>query len=470
MFRLGTESNQHLPAVRQGFALRDIVAVLYRRRLIILAISLPIIVAGGLNLFRQAGAYTASSRVLVELRRVDQPQWDTSQYLDYDRELSTMFNIAMSVPVAEIAAEALVDSIPIIRTIDPVLLDLENVVQLRDYLLGGLDVNTVGESTILDFRFTAIKPRMAIMATTALRDAFIDFQNFGKQKPAAIAFYHEQMASVRAEIDSLLEVRGEVLVAAGYSSLADELRYDSGQIADTRTDLIDVQAELVTLRQRRTTLLEFMDRDPREFPIGKHESRAEPLVYLRNLVLKHEDDLHSILSVHTESSLPAQRQLALLERSLARMREEQRSYIESIEVSIKVQSEQEAFLQAKLTEMRNQSKRGPIAYQRVSLLDVEINSLKSLMEDLQTKWGEVRMNQMADERVSGVIALADSELVSVLSRGKTFVYFAVLIVMAIALGIIVAFILEGFDHRIYVPRDVEQNLMIPVLASVTEVE
>ena len=77
---------------------------------------------------------------------------------------------------------------------------------------------------------------------------------------------------------------------------------------------------------------------------------------------------------------------------------------------------------------------------------------------------------MADERVSSVTPLTEPEIMLVLSGSKTMVYFIMISVFALALGIVVALILESLDHRVYHPKDVEDNLKLPVFASVTRTD
>lgn len=460
-----------LPTLRQALSMRDVIFVLFRRRWIILAISMPIIIVGGISLFGQTGIYTAASRVVVELQKVELPQWNTTgRNVDYDRELSTLFNIAMSVPVAQKAAEALADSFDIIKALNPEFSGNETLSDLRDYLLHGLDVGPVGESTILEFRFAAARPRVALMASGAIRDAFIGYHNFGRRNPQAVAYYKDQIDAVRAQIDSLYEVRAEAQREGGYSSMADDLRHGSGQLADLQDALMKVRVDRRGLEREYSELLLFLDRDPREFPIGRDESAAESLVYLRNLVLKHEDELHSILSVHTEDSVPARRQQALLEQSLARLRIEQAAYIESVRLEKEDLAEREAILAEQIGTVRAHNSLAPEAYGKVSILDTEIESLRRLLQDFQSKWGEVRMNEMADDRVSSVAALTDPELISSLTGGKTIVYFAVLTGFALALGLVGGFVVESLDHRIYTPHDVEAKLRLPVLASIGEAD
>jgi hypothetical protein len=314
---LGKEPTLNLPSTTHQVAVspRDVVFVLFRRRWVMLAIALPIIILGGVSLLGRTSTSTAATRVVVEFLNVDRPQWNiTGRNIDFDRELSTLTNIAMSVSVAEDAAEALADSLPAIRAMDPNLVEIQSVTDLRDLLLGGLDVNIVGESNILEFRHTDPNPRIALMAAGAMRTAFIRYENFGRRKAGAVAYYEEQLNTVRADIDSLLAVRGAVLGQAGFSSLEDELRYSTGDAAELENQLRKVQVDRAQLESEYNHLKGFLERDPREFPAGQDESRASTLVGWRDLVGKQEDALNSILSIHTDDSVPARRQKALLEQ------------------------------------------------------------------------------------------------------------------------------------------------------------
>jgi uncharacterized protein involved in exopolysaccharide biosynthesis len=450
---------------------REIVFVLFRRRWIIVAIAVPIILAAGGSLLGRTGSYTAASRVLVELLNVDQPRWNTTgRSVDYDRELSTLLNIAMSVSVADYAAEALADSLSVVRQIDPKLAGLAQGDAFRDYLLRGLEVNVVGESNILEFRHTAENPRVALMATGALRDAFINYENFGRRNLGAVDYYSEQVSTVRAEIDSMLALRGGILERTGYTSLEDEMRYSTGSAADVEAQIRKVQVEKEQLESEYARLKSFLGRDPREFPAGQDESRASTLVGWRDQVGKHEDALNSILSIYTEDSLPARRQKALLDRSLERLREEEVAYTESIYLALMSTSQREITLRGQLEELKSDNRRLPYVYQQISLIDSDIKSLRDLLDDLQGKWGEVRMSEMADDRVSQMVVLTEPELVTVLAGGKTMVYLSMIIVFALALGMVAAFVQESLDHRIYMPRDVEDNLKLPVFASVSRAE
>lgn len=459
------------PVRTRGLGPREVIFTLFRRRWILLAVALPIVLAAGGSLLGRAKTTTAATRVLVELTNVDQPRWNIGgRNIDYDRELSTFMNIALSVSVAERAAEVLADSVPVIKALDPELAQLEAGSELRDFLAGGLEVNLVGESNILEFRFTTGNPRVALMAVGAYRDGFIAFENQGRRNTGAVQYYAEQVAAVRANIDSLLAVRGAILGSSGFTSLEDEMRYSTGAVAEAELLLRKVQADRQQISAEYDFLKGFLDRDPREFPAGQDQSRSSTLVGFRDLVGKHEDTLNTILAVHTPESIPARQQRAILEATIDRLHNEQVAYVESIRLALESTRERERTLTSQLAELAAGNQRLPDVYQRVAMLDTDINSLRDLLEDLQGKWGEVRMSEMADERVGKVLKLSNPELVVSLAGGRTSVYLAMVIIMALALGIVAAFIQDSLDHRIYAPQDVEESLKLPVLASVTRVD
>ena len=473
MVSLGNTPVSNLP-VKAGastISLRDIVFMLFRRRWIVLAVSLPIILIGGMSLFRQTGSYTAACRVLVELSRVDLPRWNTTgRNIDYDRELSTMLNIAMSIPVAEMAATVLEDSIPTIMELLPHREGIDQPGGLRDILLGNLNVSAIGESNILEFRFSSSQPRFSLMAVGAMRDAFVENQVHGRKNFKAIAFYNEQVQAVQSQIDSLLTVRTRILTETGYTAIKDQMRNEVGQLAMTEGKLLEAISARKSLELEHETLSAFLDGDPLAFPIGLDESRSPTLVYWRNKVSKHQDELNTILAVDTPDSVPARRQQTIVEKALERLRQEEVSYVGSIWVQLISAKGREQGLREQIEMLRLKNAKGPEAESRISLVDVEVESLRNLLRDIQGKLGEVRLTQMADERVSTVASLTDPEMIMSLSGGKTMVYFIMIAVFAIALGLVVALILESMDHRVYHPKDVEENLQLPVFASVTRTD
>jgi uncharacterized protein involved in exopolysaccharide biosynthesis len=455
---------------QQIFSLRQVVFVLFRRRWIIMCVSLPIMLVGVLGLLGHTRTFTASCKVLLELQSPDQPRWDTrGSSIDFDRELSTYRHMAMSVPVAQMAADRLADSLNVIVRMDPSFSELRKRDNLVEFLLDHMDVSTIGDSNLLDIQFGSIHPNMALMGARACRDAFMDYAVSAGKRRESVGYYREQIRDVAGEIDSLLAIRSGVLQEAGYSSIQDDFRYEAGQVTELEDDYYKEVTARKTLESKIASLKASLAEDPRFFPMGEREGDTGTLIYLKNIVSKHEDKLNELRALHPEDSVPVQRQREVLERAIENLRAEVEVYIESLEIDLAAARAKEASLLGMIDSFKEVTWKAPAVYQRVTLLDTEINTRRSLLEDLQVKMGEVRLSAQADKRISSMLALTDPELVKVFAGGQPLIYFGLVCFFALSLGIVVGFIAENLDHRIYNRRQAEQYLRLRVFGTVSEV-
>jgi uncharacterized protein involved in exopolysaccharide biosynthesis len=450
-----------------SLSLRDIVVTLYRRKWVILAIALPIILVGGLAIFSQSSSYLATARVLVELTNVDQPRWNvTRNYIDYDRELSTMFNIAMSISVAELAAEILEDSIPVIQNLDPVFQEIHTQDDLTALLMGSTTVKVVGESRILEFQVHSAHPRLSMMGVGAMRNAFAKYENQGKKNSQSIAYYQEQIGIVRSQVDSLLSKRSHILQRTGYSEMKEEMRVEAGSLIEAEYKLMEARSERMEIEIQYKGLLAAIQDDPRSFPMGQDESRSSSLVYWRRIVIEHEDTLNELMAVHTLNSIPVVQQQELLKTSIANLQREGEAYTEGVRIKLEGLRSRETMIEELIISYEKRRSEAPDAFYQISMIDAETESMRDLMKSLQGKLGEVRIALQADERVSSIIFLTQPKLMPMLSGGASIMYFLMMAFFAFALGIVVAFVLDLLDHRITTPRDIEEYLHLPIFASI----
>jgi len=449
------------------FSLRDIIVTLYRRKWVLLVVACPIILAGGYALLNQTGSFWATARVLVELANVDQPRWNaTGNNVDYDRELSTMFNIAMSTSVGDLAAESLEDSIPVIRGLDPLLEWIGGKDDLAGLLLGSTNVTVIGESRILEFQVNSPHPRLSLMGVGAMRDAFVDFHVHGYKNNQAIVYYEEQIGLVRAQVDSLLMQRAEILEQAGYTEIEGQLRAEAGGLMEAGYELMEARSARRAMEVRYQVLLAALENDPREFPMGADASRTYSLVDLRKLVIEQENTLNRLKSIHTIDSIPVRQQQELLDTAIESLYREEKAFVESVRIELEIARSKERILSDQVGVYEERQQNAPQAAYLISMIDAETNSMHDVMENLQGKLVEVRIAGQADERVSSIIPLTKPTLSEVISSGKSLLYFMMLVFFALALGVTAAFVLEILDHRISSSEEITEHLQIPVFASI----
>ncbi len=109
----------------------------------------------------------------------------------------------------------------------------------------------------------------------------------------------------------------------------------------------------------------------------------------------------------------------------------------------------------------------PSAYRRITMLDAQIAAKSEFLEGIQIKSGEVRLAQMADERVSRLTRITEPEIVSVISEARKFAFFGALAVFGLALGVLVGVVVDRGDQRIHDARVLSEAVDVPVLGSIS---
>ncbi len=457
---------------REGGAitLRDIAFIMFRRRWIVLAVALPIIAVASLGLFQNVGSFVASTEILLDLQAPEVPRWNTKAYVDYERSLSTYQHMATSVPVARLAATALEDSVEVIVSLDEGAYEsLSNPGELAGFLQSGLDISPVGESSILSMRFGSPNARLSLMAVEACRDAFLNYSIRATKNDQAIEYYSEQVRHVRNEIDSLLVMRAEIISSAGYTSIKENLRLEAATMADLRSQWFSEMADVQYLESKAASIRRARKENPDYFPNPDKDHSGSILIEAKSEVEQYRLDLTELRAKFTDDHIEVKRlieQLLAAERLLDR---EIEAYIQGFEVDADAHAAKAAMIQDQIDSMHTVLVLAPEIERRVGLLDTETNAMKELLEDLQIKRGEVQMIQQADERINMIIKLNEPGIEAFVSGSRRIAYFAIISLFGIVFAVIVAFIIDYQDHRVYSPEKLESELGVPVLGSVSHV-
>ena len=461
-------SPTRLPSRSRAITPREVAYIMFRRRWVILAVLVPVLLVAAFTLLRTGGSVVAASRVLLELRGPEAPIWNTAQAVDYDRSLSTYKSMAMSVPVAEKAAEALRDSIGAIRRLDPKLAPtLSSREDLAGFLLDNLDVQQVAESSILEIRFKSANPRLSLMADRACRDAFIEYSVYATKNSRASDYYMEQLKESRADIDSLLEVRSRVLLAAGYGSISDDQRLNAGLVAELESNYNEATTDRRTLEARVIAQKAALAANPDYVPPADTRYSDRAIMDAKYRLEQHRDTLNKLMAAYAPESVEVQRQREVLASAQQALTNAVSDYIHGFEVEVIAARAREQSLQDNWERAKRGQRQAPEVYSQVTLIDTDLEAKRQLLKDLQVKAGEVRLNAMADERISRIIKLTEPDIDRDLSKSKEFAYFGLVGFFGLLFSLVVAFVVDQSDHRIYSPRSLEDHLDVPVLGAVT---
>ncbi len=445
---------------------RDLLSVLIRRRWIALGIALPIILVAAIGTLRSADIVAASARVMIEARQPENPTFGYVS-VDYTVLMSTAAQVAMSIPVADKAAATLLDSLPALVAADPALGHIDTPERLRDLLLGGVDAAQVGESNILSIGFRHADPRLCLAAVGALTGAYIDYSIESQQNTRAIGYYTDQIDGVQAELDTLMSRRARILGASGYSVLQTDAASGVNQVMVLEQEFFKTRSKRESIQTRLEELQRAIDADPDYIP-GSRGGENLNLVGLKSKLDEQRSNLAKLRVQYQDDSEWVQRQLALVEAARTDLHQERNNYVHDL----KIELDELRSAERSLGEAVSSQKAGLVGYpdiaRQVSSLDLQIDTQRQLLENLQTKRGEVRLKVGSDARISSIVPLNQPSLETSAAGSKKALYLVLASLFALVLGFMGALFAENQDHRLYDRRRAEQYLEVPVLGAISK--
>ncbi len=456
------------PMRSQAIGPKELLAVVIRRRWIILGIAVPIIIVATIGTLRSADIVSASARVLVEVGQAESPTLSPAR-IDYNVVMSSAAQVAMSVPVAAKAAAALVDSLPALHADDPRLETLRGARGLQAALLNGVECSQVGESNILNIAYRHQSPRFTLAAVGAIMNAFIEYSIESQQNPHAIDYYNEQITTLQAEIDALMTRRAEIRARAGYTSLQANAQTGISHMLTLDQDYVRARSRREGLESKLEGMLRAIAADPDYVPASKTQENMN-LVGLKSRVDEQLAKLAELRLHYTEDSEWVRRQHELIAAARADMHRERDSYLASLRIDLDEARRTENVFASAIERFRSSIDEFPDIERQVESLDMQIGTHRELLKALQLKRGEVRLKTGSDIRVSSIIPLDAPTISMRVAGGKKMLYLGLASVFALALGFISAMFVESQDHRIYDRRRAEHVLEVPVLAAISQNE
>lgn len=448
---------------QDGF--RDLIVVAIRRRWVILGIALPIILVATIGTLRTTDVVTAGGRVLIEARQAESPTFGY-QSVDYTVLMSTAAQVAMSIPVAERASIALMDSLPVLAAAYPALAAIGSQRQLRDVLLGGGDAGQVGESNILNITFRHPNARFCLAAVGALMDAYIDYSIESQQNTRAISYYTDQINAVQAELDSLWAERARILGDAGYLVLQTDAASSLNQVMGIEGEYFKTRSRREALETRLQELLKAIAADPDYVP-GTRGGENPNLVGLKSRLDEMLEQLAKLRVQYQDDSEWVRRQQELVDAARAELVRERDNYVRDLRIDLDEVRATEESLHRAVEQQKAGLSRYPEVARAVASLEMQIETRRDLLENLQTKRGEVRLKAGTDLRISSVIPLDKPSLQAAVGGSKKALYLVLASVFALVLGFMGALFSENQDHRLYDRRRAEQYLEVPVLGAIS---
>lgn len=442
--------------------MRDLIAVVFKRKWLILSIVLGVSALVGWNALTTPPSFSADARVMIKRQGARASELDrVARHLPWTEVVESEIELLQSAPVFQRAAEVL--NAPSERYPEGMGIGL--------FKLGkSIKVGVMGESTVLYVQGTAETAQKAIDITNAVAEAYVEIHKDVFKLPETGVFLRARADSTMRELQTAQSARARLQEMVGVTEIGTQ------------------EEAMIRLRENlRATTVEL------EQAIAKHEIQlsdlrsisslgSENIPFIFNMGSVQGQSLHSMmeslrqqrtrLQTLTQRYTDQHPQVVDTRAEIARLEDQVREGIVQV-IAVKehelrsARSEHEAVKQ-EFDSISETLALLPQARSEISLLDARIRDL------------EKQHTQLAEESISSEVLSQSFEDYSVvmLSRalrgeinaGADIVRLVLAPLLALMFAIGLAFYLDNMDHSVSNRDDLERHFEIPVLASFPETE
>lgn len=455
---------------------RDILSMILRRKWVILSIFLVVLSMGISASLQTTSEYQATSKVLIRRAEASSFQKMRSPYLGLEEEMNTEIEILRSDPVLERA----------LATVDKELAELSDEEKASRFppmaegekyslpttksIAKEMQAEPVEKSNVITVRFRHTNPATARMLTDAVANAYVVERIAVRRNPMLESFFTDRSARLR---DRLLDLRmelGQLQIESGVYDEEWQQRLNLGSLDELRSDLLMVRVKREALQGQLETIRRRIQESPDLLvPVRDLES-GDAFRELRQGVIQKRTRLAELRVQY----LPEHPRVKQAEEAVTLMEADLRKEIDT-QVSMR-EGETEALraheqaLEGAIREMLDEMNRIPRYAPMIRQIEREISNTGELFELVSTKMVDTQISETEDQRMvnAKVLSPATVSLSFVQERKSLFAVFAAM--LGLSLGLALAFLLEGLDHTLRTPDDVEVHLGVPLLGSVPEMK
>ncbi|MBZ0268037.1 hypothetical protein K8I85_07770 [bacterium] len=457
------------------FTARDMVAMVFRRKWVILSIFLVTLAMGISASLKTTSEFMATAKVLIRRAEGSSFQKLRSPYLGLEEEMNTEIEILRSMPVLDRALMRVESELSELTREEKATLfppeeeGEEYHLPNAKWVLKTLQAEPIEKSNVIMIRFRHENASTARMLTDAVANAYVVERIAVRRNPMLESFFEDRTSNLR---DRLLDLRtelGQLQIEAGIYDQDWQQRVNLGSLDDLRTDLIRARIKRETEEQSIAAIRRRIADPAILVPSAAFED-DHAFQEIRSKLIDKESRLAELRGRYLPdhpSVKQAEAFVSLLKEDLQR---EVNAQLSMREGGLEDLRAHEAALERAVREMLDELNRIPRYAPMIRQIEREITNTAELYELVGTKMVDTQIAETEDHRMVNAKVLSPATVtVSFVQQKKSlFAVFAAM--LGLSLGLALAFLMEGLDHTLHTPDDVEINLGIPLLGSIPELK
>jgi uncharacterized protein involved in exopolysaccharide biosynthesis len=326
-----------------------------------------------------------------------------------------------------------------------------------------------GGGSIISIFATDTNPREAMEVANAVTQAYIDLRKEDRENLIASVYgkLEDQVREVKKKLDASEQKLDDFKKKEGFVVLEDRVDLTAQTISSMNQRLIDIRSEITEKENLLNTVKDLWQKDNLAALALLSEKlwQSQPVnTGLKQKIIDKQNELNNLLQIYKEKHPEVIRVTSELRLIKQQIDSEIKGAISSLESDIASKHNLEKIIASSLQKPdygERQTKYMDLKREIDLNKDLYMNLLRRLKEMDVT---EQIVNQ-PDVKIVELASLPTSPLPTPKKRGK-----AVTPVVALTLGIMVAFLLEYLDNTIKTIEDVENYLDMPVLGVIPHVE
>lgn len=453
--------NQPQPGSQAGFtrqaSAREFLAVLFRRKWIILGLFL-VTTATVLTVAFTTPVYFASSgRILVKRgERQSVLQSDRKIFSDWEQELGSEMQIMKSVPVVRRALELL--ALESKRTNRPLTLDPASI-----------DLEVMGKSNVIAVGYSDLDPSVAQIACRVVMEAYIEYRSKGLPTEKPRLFFENELQELTRKISARMQERQNYTEHTGVAAPEQQAMSWMHQMASLEQRRSEIAADLAGA-QNTEQVMRKMQSDP-DLDLPAYDGNGQftnesALIMLKGKVLEQEARI-AILGETLRDDAPevvGARQTLHTLQGLLRKEVEQRVRLTGARVT-SLQSKV-AVIDQEIASIRELLVSSPGDLKKMEEIDSDLKALRERMREVTVSRDQAMIVANTSTDVN-VIMLAPASVAA--ARNQLDVVRLLLApAFSLLVGIAIAFFIDGLDLTVRTANQAEEYLDLPVLASMSE--
>lgn len=436
---------------------RDFLAVLFRRRWIIGSVfAVTTLTVLAIN-FSQPLFYESTGKVIVKRGVRDNLLQGYARTLTWEEELASEVETVKSGAVTHLA-QSIFDENRKLAGKPTTRIDMNRV-----------EASVVGESNVIAMSYQDREPEVALEVTDAMIQAYMDYRKNEYTLKFPKEFFDGEISRVTTELDAWTRKKEAYMTATGTVNLSAEVTADKDFVRQQELDLANVEKELAQKRQGLAdikTLSASGSATDVPFLSSLNTGNDVSILELQRKLQEKRVKLREMETIY----MPQSRELEQMRYQVEGMETMLKN---EVQTRIRLAESEVRSLEAKATQIRSTMAQGQGRLATYPSRTARLSEMETRIEALQKNYTE-----LTDAAAQAKIAKATSPdwTVDLLTPAghpypknqRDYVRLALAPIFSLIVGLGLAFFIDGLDATLKNPRETEEALELPVLASLTE--